>query len=165
MSNEMGQLASGVGNHMKYGTETIFFLPKHQVPVGIKETYANVVCDYILLKDYPYRVRFTVGGDRFIYPGDTSAPAASLLDSKLIFDSTISTPVDRFFCMDIKSYFLHNPMSRFEYMKILMRWFPKATIDQYNIVDLVEKDGFVYVDITRACTVSNKHLDFLLNVR
>ena len=40
-------------------------------------------------------------------------------------------------------------MSRFECMKILLRWFPQDIIYHYNIIDLVEKDGFVYVNIRK----------------
>ena len=38
-------------------------------------------------------------------------------------------------------------MSRFEYMKIPMRCFPQDIINQYNILYLVYKGGFVYVKI------------------
>ena len=149
MSNELGRLASGVGDRMKYGTETIFFIQKHQVPAVRKETYANIVCDYRPLKDDTYRLKLTVGGDRLIYPGYPSAPAASFLDLKTIFKSKISSPGARFFCADIKYYFLNNPMPHYEYIKIPMRWFPQDIIDQYKIMDLVDKDGFVYVEIRK----------------
>ena len=82
---------------MKYGTETIFFIHKHQFPAGRKATYVNEVYDYRKLKDDPYCVRLTIGCDRPIYPGYPSTPSASLLDSKLIFNSTISTPGAQFF--------------------------------------------------------------------
>ena len=110
MSNELVQLASGVGDRRKYGTKTISFIPKHQVPAGRKATYANEVCYYRPLKYDPYRVGLTVGGNRLIYHVDPSAPASSVLESKLIFNSTISTPSARLFCADIKYYFLYNPM-------------------------------------------------------
>ena len=91
MSNKLGRLASDVGNKMT--SKTGFFkIHKNKFPEGRKEAYANVVCNYRPLKDNPYRVRPTVGVDRLIYPGDTSAPAAYLTDSKIIFNSTISTP-------------------------------------------------------------------------
>ena len=92
MSNELGLLASGVGDQMECGTETIFFIPKHQVHTGRKETYKNEVCNYRPLKYDPNRVRLAVGGDILICPGDPRAPDASLLESKLIFNSTISNP-------------------------------------------------------------------------
>ena len=40
-------------------------------------------------------------------------------------------------------------MSRFEYKKIPLRWFPQDIIDQYKIMDLVDRDGFVYVEIQK----------------
>ena len=51
------------------------------------------------------------------------------------------------FFFGIKYYFLNNPIFRFEYIKILLLWFPQDIIDQYNIMNLVDKDSFVYVDI------------------
>ena len=47
------------------------------------------MCDYHALKSEPYIVMLTVGGDRLEYPYGASSPEASLLESKLIFSSTI----------------------------------------------------------------------------
>ena len=106
---------------MKPGTKNIFFIPKNQVPAGQKVTYNNTVCYCRPLKDDPYRVRITIGGNILIYLGDPRISAASLLDSKLISNSTVSTPGARLFCVDIKYYFMNNPMSHFEYMKVLLQ--------------------------------------------
>ena len=89
-------------------------------------------------------------GNIFIYPGDLSAPAAPLLESRLISNSTVSNLGTRLFCADIKDYFMNNPMSHFEYMKIMLQWFLQYIIYQYNITDLVDKDGFVYVNICKS---------------
>ena len=40
-------------------------------------------------------------------------------------------------------------MSRYEYMKFLLRYFPLDIIGQYKIMDLVDKYGFVYVKICK----------------
>ena len=130
MSNELGRLDSGVVDIMTSGTDTIFFIHKNQVPSGRKAKHANSVYDYRPLKDNYHHVQLTVGGDRLIYPGDPSAPTESLLDSKTIFNSTILTPGAHFFGVDIKYYFLNNPMARYEYMKISLSWFPQDIIDQ-----------------------------------
>ena len=37
----------------------------------------------------------------------------------------------------------------FGYMKIPLWWFPLDIISQYKIIDLVDKDGFVYVNICK----------------
>ena len=105
MSNELGRLDSGVGDRMPSEKEDIFFINKNQVPAGRKATYVNAVCGYRPLNYDPYHMRLTVGGYRIIYPGNPSAPVASLLDSKTIFNITISTPGARCFCAYIKDYF------------------------------------------------------------
>ena len=58
---------------------------------------SNALFDKRPLEYDPYHMRVTVEGKRIIYPGDKLAPASSLLDSKLILNSTISTPGDQSF--------------------------------------------------------------------
>ena len=55
-------------------------------------------------------------------------------------------------------------MSRFEYMKIPMQWFPQYIIDQNNIIYLVEKDGFVYIKIRNVVYGLKNQLALLLTV-
>ena len=40
-------------------------------------------------------------------------------------------------------------MSCYEYMKIPLRWFPQGIIDQYKIMNLLDKDKFSHVDIRK----------------
>jgi hypothetical protein len=129
MANELGRLASGVGTRMPTGTNTIVFITNYQVPLDRKSTYTNAVCNYRPTKDDPWRVRLTVGGDKLEYAGDPGAPAASLIDSKLIINSVISTPGAKMLTTDIKDYFLNNPMDRYEYMKIPLKWIPQEILD------------------------------------
>ena len=112
---------------MASGTDTIF-IHNNKVPAGSRATYANTVCDYRPLLDEPYCVRLTVGDNILNYPGDPSTPAASLLDSKIILKSTISTPGVILFCADTEDYFLNNPMAHYEYMKTYCVGFPKTTL-------------------------------------
>ena len=51
-------------------TDTINFIPKHEVPNGKDVTYATYVLDYRPLKSEPYRVKITVDGDRLTYDND-----------------------------------------------------------------------------------------------
>ena len=88
LSNELGRLAQGIGN-LK-GNDAMDFISIKEVPRDRKITYANMVCDYRPLKSDPYRVRLTVGGDRLQYDDDASSPAATLIETKLILNSTIS---------------------------------------------------------------------------
>ena len=58
MSDKLGKLGSGDGYRMKSITETVFFIPKNQIPSGRKATCANSVCVY-----ETYHVQLTVWGD------------------------------------------------------------------------------------------------------
>ena len=86
VSNELGCLDSVVGDRMASGKDNIFLTHNNEFPEGRKVKYANAVCDYRPLKDYTSLVRLTVGVNRLICPGYPSAPAASLLDSKITFN-------------------------------------------------------------------------------
>ena len=126
LSNEWGRLAQG----NRYGvriTDTIDFIHQHEVPDGRDVTYATFVCDYRPLKDDPYRGRITVGEDRLSYDDDAGSPAANLLETKILINSTISDAHRgaRFGCMDIKDHFLATPMGREEFMKVRYKHFPQ----------------------------------------
>ena len=95
-ANEIGRLSQGVGTRMPSGNNNIFFIKRFQVPNDKTITYANPVCDYRPTKDDPYRVRLTLGGDRFSCSHDVGAPAANILDAKILFNSLIFTPNARF---------------------------------------------------------------------
>ena len=82
------------------------FIPKHEVPPNRDVTYANFVFDYRPLKDEPYRARMVVGGDKLTYHDDAGSPAASLLETKLLLNSTISDADKgaRFLSLDLKDF-------------------------------------------------------------
>ena len=77
-------MAQGVGKN-KYGsqrtlgTDTIFFIPRRQVPIGRKVTYIRKVCTYRPDKAEQNRLRFTAMGN-FItdYTGKISTETAGL---------------------------------------------------------------------------------------
>jgi hypothetical protein len=48
--------------------------------------------------------KFTVGGDRIIYPGKVAIPTAEMLVAKMFFNSIISTRGARFMTMDISNF-------------------------------------------------------------
>jgi hypothetical protein len=50
--------------------------------------------------------------------------------------------------MDIKNYYLGTPLSRFEYMKMLLSRFPKEIIQKYNL-NALAIDGWVYIEIRK----------------
>jgi hypothetical protein len=70
-ANEFCRLAQGVGNRID-GSNTIFFIPRQDVPKGKIVTYGRFVVDIRPNKSEVHRVRLTVGGNLIQYQGDVS---------------------------------------------------------------------------------------------
>ena len=106
LSNKIRRLAQGIRDVK--GNEELDFLHRSTISKNKKVTYANMVYDHRPLKTEKYRVRLTLGGDILEYSGDASSPAASLIISKLLFNSVVSDSHRgaRFMSPDIKNYFL-----------------------------------------------------------
>jgi len=147
--NEVGRLAQGMPGRVK-GTDTITFIPKHQIPQDRWKdiTYTRVCCNLRPEKEDPYRVRITLGGDRINYPGDCGTPTADLITVKLLLNSVISTPNAKFMSIDIKDFYLNTPLPRKEYIRMKLDTFPADVIAHYNLNDLAT-DGYVYAECNR----------------
>jgi hypothetical protein len=150
LCNEFGRLAQGFNDKI-VGTDTIDFIHKNEVPSDKKVTYGNFICDYRPLKSEPYRVRLTVGGDKLPYDDDAGSPAASLLETKLILNSTISDADKgaRFLTADLKDHFLASPMKDPEFMRIKYKYFPAAIRQQYDLDRFVSSDDYIYIRIKK----------------
>jgi hypothetical protein len=147
-ANELGRLAQGVGTRMPSGTETVFFIKKSQVPVGRKVTYGRIVVGIRPEKKETHRTRLTVGGNLVDYPGDVSTPTADLTTTKVLLNSTISTPGARFMTGDSKNFYLNTPLDRYEYMRLSLSLLPDEIIQQYNLLAIAH-DGYVYIEIRK----------------
>ena len=150
LSNEWGRLAQG-NKHGVRSTYTVDFIHKHEVPKGRDVTYATYVLDYRALKSEPNRVRITVGGDRLTYDNDAGSPAANLLETKVLPNSTISDARkgSRFMMADIKYCFLATPMGKSEYMKIKYKHIPDDIKHQYNLQEKLTVNDYVYTRIKK----------------
>ena len=150
LANEWGRLAKGIQNQVQ-GTDTINFIYKNEVPIGQKVTYGNFVCDHRPLKTEIWRTRLTVGGDLLECPYDAVSPAASLIETKLIINSTISDAHKgaRFMAADLKDFFLNTPMPHPEFMKIHRNHLPQEIIKAYDLEKRLTADGYIYPHKTR----------------
>ena len=88
LSSKLGRLAQGI-NNVK-GNDVVDFIRKSDVPMSRIVTYANMICYYRPHKNDKFCVRLTVDGDRLVYDNDATSSAASLLETKLLLNSTIS---------------------------------------------------------------------------
>jgi hypothetical protein len=102
-ANEFGQLAQGVGGCIK-GTNTITFIPHHEMPSDRQATYPRFVCSERPQKQEKNHTCMTVGGNLINYPGDKSTCTAELETSKILFNSVVSTPNAQFCTMDIEQW-------------------------------------------------------------
>ena len=147
-SNEYGRLMDGNDAGVN-GTATMEPVPLSSIPATNKITYGTMVCDHRPLKSEPNRCRLVVGGDRLTYDNETAAPAANLLEAKLIINSTISTPNARFITADIKDFFLSSIMPTAEYMKMHIDEIPRDIVSKYNMENLQDKNNYVHFKIKK----------------
>ena len=150
LSNEWGRLAQGNDKGV-VSTDTIDFITKEEVPKGRDITYATFVVDYRPLKSEPQRVRITVGGDKLSYNADAGAPAANMLETKIMVNSTISDAKQgaRFMSADLKDFFLATPMEGNEYMKVPYKHFPQDIRDRYGLDKKVTSSGHIFIKIKK----------------
>jgi hypothetical protein len=134
---------------MPSGTETIWFIRKHQVPSDRKVTYGQIVATIRSQKAEPHRTRATVGGGRLDYPSAVSTPAAKLTTAKCRVNITISTPDACFMGVDIKAFYLNTPIERYEYMQLPLSIIPDQIIQQYWLQTLATPGGWVYMEIRK----------------
>ena len=108
------------------GTNTIQFIYRRDMPKDKQVTYASYVCDYRPLKEEPYRVRITIGGDRLDYNDDAGSPAVNLLETKILLNSIISDADKgaQFMSADIKDHFLATPMDHPEFIQVNYKYIP-----------------------------------------
>ena len=149
LSNELGRLTQGVRDVGSNGA--MIFIHKNKVPKNKKVTYANMVCNFQPTKQEQYRVRLTIGGDVLDFFADSSPPAVSLIETKLILNSTISDSHKgaQFFTIDIKDFPLQSYLNDPEYLRIHQKYFFDDIRKKYNIDDLVAEDGYVYCELKR----------------
>jgi Reverse transcriptase (RNA-dependent DNA polymerase) len=146
-ANEFGRLAQSVGRRIK-GTDTITFIPHHEMPADRQATYPRFVCSERPQKQERNRTRMTVGGNLIDYPGEKSTRTAELETTKILFNSVVSTPNARFCTMDITNFYLNTPLDRPEYLRIPISLIPEEIMREYNLHKL-SKDGNVMARINK----------------
>jgi hypothetical protein len=147
---EIARLAQGLPSHgIPTGTDSINFLHPRNLPANRTATYLRVVSDYRPQKADPYRIRWTVGGNRIHYPGDTYTPCADITTNKCLFNSVILTPGAKFMTLDIKDYYLNTEMQRKEYMMVHRSMIPEEIITAYNLHDKFDKNDMILVEIAK----------------
>ena len=96
-------------------------------------------------------VWLTVGGDRLPYTNNAGSPAATLLEAKLMLNSTISDANKGacFFSADLKDFFLVTPMDEPEYMRLHFKYFFDDIWKEYNINSKIASNSYIYIHINK----------------
>ena len=131
------------------GTNTCVFIRKADIPKHKRATYLRIVAAHRPEKENAFRVRWTCGGNLIVYEFDASTKTADLPTVKCHLNSVLSTRNARFMTLDLKDFFLGTPLVDFEYMRIPRHCIPDVIMDLYNLWDMVEPDGYIYVRIER----------------
>jgi hypothetical protein len=110
-------------------------------------TYGRIVCNYCPWKDKPHRTWLTVGGNCIDYPWNKCTLTADLTTEKVLFNSTISTPGTSFYGINLANFYLNTPMEHYEYIPLQLDILPHEIIDKFNLNNIVDPNGWVYVAI------------------
>lgn len=109
------------------GTNTIFFIGRHKIPKErLKDIPSGrIVCNMKPQKEEVFRTRLTVDGSQINIEMDCGTPTASLLTVKMLLNSVILTKGAKFMTLDIKDFYLKNPMERPECLRIKWQISPR----------------------------------------
>jgi hypothetical protein len=90
-----------------------------------------------------------VGSNLFHYLGDWGTPTVDMITVKLHLNSIISTKNARYCTFDIEDFFLNTPMDQLEYMHMKLSNLPPNFVKLYNLKNLANNDGTIYVKIQK----------------
>jgi hypothetical protein len=144
-AKKLGRLFQGIRNIK--GMDTCFFICKKQMPSHKRATYGCICCNYRPHKDEPHCTQLTIGGDRITYAGNKSTPTANLVTVKLLINSMISTPKAKLYGVDLSNFYLMTFMKEYKYMCPCLNLIPDEIVQGYNLHELVDDQGWVYVEI------------------
>ena len=149
LEHEFGRLYQGVGTRIE-GTKILTFIPKRKVPFTTKEvTYGLIVCDIRPNKSETHRSRLTVCRNFLDFEGVLSTPTSKVTTTKLMVNNIISTKNGKCLCLDIKMFYLKNPLPGPEYMKMHISMIPQEIIDQYNFENFKYDKDWCYMKIDK----------------
>ena len=106
------------------------------------------MADYREQKADPYRVSCTVGGDCIDFQGEVATKVADLVTVKCLLNRIISTPGAKAACIDIRDFYLNNPLPTAEYIKFPTELVPKDIWEQYNLDKFSDK-GWLYARVDK----------------
>ena len=92
-----------------------------------------------------------MGGDKLSYNDYAGAPAANMLEPKILVNSTISDTKKgtRFMSVDLKDFFLATPMDGNKYIKVPYKHFPLDIQARYKLNTKVLESDHIFIKIKK----------------
>ena len=90
-----------------------------------------------------------MGGNLLDFTCNIITPTASVTTAKCVFNSVVSTPGARCILDDIKNYIFNNILPEPEFMCIPLKIIPQEIIDAYNLTEIVNNQGWIYMRIKK----------------
>ena len=70
-----------------------------------------------------------------------------MLTVKLLLNSIVLIPNEKIITINIKDFYLNMLMPCYKYMSLKLSDLPEDVIRQYNLIEKLTKDGYVYIEI------------------
>ena len=87
--------------------------------------------------------------DLIEYEDDLSTPTVDITTTNVLINSVLSTPNGKFMTLDVKDFYLNTDLDVWEYMKMDINILPEEVIKEYNLRDIVDDNGYVYMQIRK----------------
>ena len=84
------------------------------------------------------------------YNGQTSTEIASIETGKLLINSVLSTKDAKFMAKDISNFYIPTVLEDYQYIRFPINMIPQDIIDKYNLIIIVNEDGYCYAEISKA---------------
>ena len=125
---------------MPKGNNSISLISRSKVPKFKTVTYGHIFTEIRPHKSETYRVCLTVRRYRLEIDGVKTMKYAGLVTTKMLLNSTVSTPGSRLCTFYIKEFYYGKPMIDCEYMRIQLASIPQDIIDQYDL-ETIQNEG------------------------
>ena len=90
-----------------------------------------------------------MGGNIIDFPGDKSTKVTDIITVKCLINNTVSTPGARAASIDIKDFYLNNPLPEAEYIRFNRESIPDEIWEQYQLDQYVDENGYIYARVDK----------------
>jgi hypothetical protein len=115
------------------------------IPANKVVTNVNPVCVEKTNDDgsLKFRTRLTIGGDRIVYPYETTAVTAEMDALKILLNAMISEDA-KWSTIDLTDFYLGTDLPHMEFIRIPSRVIPPRVMDFYELTEFSRNDAIYF---------------------